>query len=131
MKSRNSRFRPVTPESMEKVAMDIMDWLEKQNMWFEVNILVNGQMWMSDKNGSYEERRTPKGTSYWVKPDIDIKRQLEYSNPDTISITFEGPLYHRINYEDYDFMLKMSEKFLDPYGLYFEQGHAWSMTAYA
>ena len=65
-----------------------------------------------------------------MEKNVDIKSRLEYSNPDTISMYFEGPLYHLINYEDYDFLNKLEKKFMEPYNLYFEQGYAWSATAY-
>lgn len=127
-----TKTKPVTPENMRALAEKMIDFFAKNEMWDAVNILVDNQMWQSDKSSkATEEKTTKKGTKYYVVPDIDIESHLEGSNPKTINITFEGPLYHKINYDDYDYIFKLTEKFLKPYGLYFEQYHAWSMAAFS
>ena len=128
-----NKKKPITPANMEKLAENLIDFFSSKDLFHDVCIYVNNQAWKSDKymdDKDLTEAYTAKGNKYYIKKNVDIKAQLEYSNPKTISITFEGPLYHVINYDDYDFVYKLSNKFLDPYGLYFEQGYAWSMAAY-
>ena len=124
-----------TKKSLEKTAFDIMDFLDKQDMWYEVCIYVNNKRFFSAGHGSNIENKTTKaetkkGTPYWIEENINVKEYLEYSNPNGISLSFEGPLYDKINYDDYDFVQKMTNKFLDKYNMYFDMGNAWNMSAW-
>lgn len=133
--AKTNKKTPITPESMEQLAKKLIDYFVKLEVYSDICIYVNGQAWTSDNFANADpeilEAFTDKGNKYYIRKNVDISKQLEYSNPETVSITFEGPLYHLINYDDYDFIYKLSTKFLDKYGLYFEQGHAWSMAAYS
>lgn len=122
--------KTVSPANMRELAEKMIDFLSKNEFWFQMIIYVDNEAWYSEPKNNTEKHFTKKGNDYYVKTDMDVKDYLEYNNPDTISLVFEGPLYHKINYEDYDYVSKLSEKFLKPYGLYFEQGYAWSITAY-
>lgn len=49
-------------------------------------------------------------------------------------MSFEGPLYHMINYGSYEdvsdnFLVEFNDLF-DEYGLYYELGDAWNLSAY-
>lgn len=59
------------------------------------------------------------------------ERGEPYGNEAVLSMTFEGPLYEALNYGEWggyreggavDFFANVGQK----YGLYFEQGYAWS-----
>lgn len=126
--------KPVTPKNMEKLAVDLMDYFYEHELWDGVIIYVNGNRYFSSGWGEdvakLEKRSTDRGTPYWVERDVDVNRYIEYNNPKTVTISFEGALYDMINYVDYDFTYKLGQKFLEEYGMYFEQGHAWNMAAY-
>lgn len=125
------KLRKITPEAMEKLAIRMIEYFDKQGYWYEMGIYVNNKRLASDNlKGTYTEHVTKGGVKYYVEEDVDIKKCIEYSNPETLTIYFEGPLYDKINYHDYDYLQKLDKKFLEPYGLYFEQGHAWNMSAY-
>lgn len=127
----SSKQLNITPENMKSTALQIIDFLSKNNLWKNVCIYVANEAWYSDPHPNSDEHKTNKNVTYFVKTDMDVIEYLgEYCNPETISMTFEGPLYHKINYNDYDFVQTLTKKFLDKYDLYFELGHAWSMTAY-
>lgn len=125
--------KKITPDNMKQLAFDIMDYLNTHDMWESCIIYVSNQRFLSKGWGSqydtYEKGITKKGTEYIIENDINVKDYLEYSNPDTISLAFEGLLYDVIN-ADLDYISKLDHKFLDKFGLYFELGHAWNMSAY-
>lgn len=123
--------KPITPENMRKIALKLIDHFSKTNCWFNMIIYVDNEAWYSDEHDNTEKLETVKGNAYYVKTNMDVTKYLEYNNPKTLSLVFEGPLYHIINYKDYDYLTKLSAKYLQDYGLYFEQGYAWSATAYS
>jgi hypothetical protein len=122
----------INASNMTKLALDIIDYLASKQLWDTCGIYVNNAFYCDKQyaNPSDEKMVTSKNTVYYKRDIDDIKAQLEFSNPETISLIFEGPLYSKINYDDFDFVEKLTHKFLDKYGLYFEQGYAWSMAAY-
>lgn len=126
-----AKKKSVTPANMRRLAEQLIDYFAEIECWYDMGIYVdNERLASSPRDYAYEQKTTAKGTVYYVEKDIDIASSMEYSNPKTISIFFEGPLYSKINYEDYDFLYKLDEKFLASYGLYFEQGHAWNAAAF-
>lgn len=66
---------------------------------------------------------------FYVTDNVTAKKYIEYANEDLITMSFEGPLYHEINYgngKTYDDLRTFFEK----RGLYFELGYAWSLATY-
>lgn len=126
-----TEIKPVTPANMRHLAEQLMDYFAEIECWYDMGIYVDNERWASSpRDSSCEQKTTAKGTVYYVEDGIDIASSMEYSNPETVSIFFEGPLYSKINYEDYGFLYELGEKFLTPYGLYFEQGYAWNAAAF-
>lgn len=124
------QVRKLTPEALENIAARMITFFNKNGYWCDSCIFVNGKRYSAYKHDGDKEVVLVDGAVYYEADDIDVRDVLgEYCNPDTISLVFEGPLYHKI-YEDYDFVLKLTEKFIASYGLYFELGYQWSMTAY-
>lgn len=124
------RKRDITPRNMRALAIQIMDYLNDIGYWNGTSILVDGQIWTSQSSGLTEYKsHTRHNTVYYIETDVDISSRLKYSNPDTINLIFEGELHQKIN-RDSDFISILSAQFLSPYGLYFEQGHSWSMSAF-
>lgn len=127
-------MKEITPESMYNLSLEIADYLKDQELWSGIHIYVANKCIKSEKDmfdrTDWVEKKTKDGTVYFEKEDVDVTEKIEYCNKDTITMTFEGILYSVINYDDMNFIYNMTEKFLDDYGLHFEQGHAWSMAAY-
>ena len=68
-----------------------------------------------------------------VLEDEDPHTYTEYAG-DILTMTFEGPLYEALNYGDYGgYQWKTEEELtaiFRKYGLYYELGNAWNLTAY-
>lgn len=60
---------------------------------------------------------------YWFDMGIYVDGERWSSN-------LVKPSDDAVNYDDYNLLFKLDKKFLNKYGLYFEQGYAWSMAAY-
>lgn len=117
----------------EKLAMEIIKYLNKHDMWFDVLIYANNKCFASNptKKDIYEEKKIGK-IVYYEREETDPKAYIEYANPKTITMSFEGPLYHAINYgtgRGHKTEEELSEIF-EKYGLYYEYGYAWSLSGY-
>lgn len=112
----------MTAKKIEKLKDDIIKLLQKNGMWIDVYIYCNGKCWgTSDKEA--------KHFRYDGEPFVfedDPHRVTEYAG-DILTMTFEGPLYDALNYgtgwED------LLQNLFGKYGLYFEFGNAWNLTA--
>lgn len=128
------KIKPVKSDDREakrRFVMRLIDWLESYGFWQDVAIYANGLKFASDRyNEDTEiiESTTRKGTIYYESRVPDPRKIVEYANPDLITMTFEGPLYNAINY-DSDAEKGLAELF-SRYGMYFEFGYAWSLSAY-
>ena len=115
----------------ESLAIDIYDWCKKHHLWSDITIYFDGKAFSSSYEwaGVYGKKIDEDLYQYENKNALDY---LEYANPDTLSMSFEGPLYSVINgyvsgcHKRTEELLKLFEK----YGYYFEQGHAWNLSAY-
>lgn len=115
---------------MRRVAEDFVDYLTKRRM-FESGIAIyaDGGRISCEKQTPDDIRcRTGRRNTYWFTPETDCP--CEMSNPDTLTATFEGAFNHALNYHDYQKTNEDLCKILKPYGLYYEQGYAWSFTLY-
>ena len=115
----------------ESLAIDIYNWCKKHNLWSDITIYFYGIALSS----SYE----------WAgicgkKIDEDLYQHenknpldcFEYANPNTLSMSFEGPLYHVLNgyVQGWTKLEAQFQKLFEKYGYYFEYGHAWNLSAY-
>lgn len=119
--------KSLTRERKLALACEIMDWLEANGLFEDVCIYVNGaRLVRSESDGA---ARTANGTGYSLEPGVDVTKILEYCNPGTLTMTFEGTLYADYNYggPSYDKLRAIAAK----YGLYPEQGYAWSLALYS
>ena len=123
----------------QKLMEEIIRYLYKRNLHEDVFLFANGKEYMCDC--SYLHYMTDKGEinpiehetykkKYYEICDRNPKDIDEYCNPDTVSMTFEGPFYHAYNgyalhnYSAYEDIEKIGKK----YGLYPSQGYAWSLS---
>lgn len=99
---------------IEELALKIKDFFIKNNLGLDTCIYYNNKC-IKDCTEVIE--------------NVKGSRCVEYANDETITITFEGALYHLVNYGSMSLMNKFS-KLLEKYGYYYELGYAWSMSLY-
>lgn len=129
----NKKTKPVNPENMRAMALSVIKYLDRHRMFYCVDIYAGG-MHYSDSKHPGQELRTDliKNLEIWAG-ECDMESQpCEYRNPETLTMTFEGPLYHAMNNglgRGYRTWTELDEIFAR-YGLYLELGHAWSLSCW-
>ena len=123
-------MKKVTPSEMTKLAFKIMEYLAKHDLWDYVIIYANGKRYLTpdyrqSKNAVVKKHKNIE----YVEESVNVQDYVKYSNPQTITIAFENTLYDIIN-DNIDYVSKFDKLFLDEYGLYFELGESWNMSAY-
>lgn len=122
--------KPITPTNMHRLMESILRVLYQSNAACMVNFYVNNKHFSTDEHDGYIRHDLRKDRIYWEDPiPNDVTKQIEYNNPETITMTFEGPLYHNINYGNGNLLEKI-DKLASTYGLYAELGYAWSLALY-
>lgn len=125
----------INAKTMMQLMEEIFQILHKQNADEMVNFYVNGKHFSTDKGeGFIEHQFLDKQTNttmcyYEDRHPCDVTKQIEYNNPETITMTFEGPMYHDVNYGSGK-ILEQIDKKAKKYGLYSELGYAWSLALY-
>lgn len=125
--------KPITPENMQKMAVRLIKLIDSLGMFHMINIYAGGKHYTSDynnKNPDMQEVKVESDTIYYVQDTNMDKIPVEYNNPKTLTMTFEGPLYDALNYDSTDKTMEKINKIFDEYGLYAEMGYAWSLAAY-
>jgi hypothetical protein len=98
----------------EQIVRDIVFFLVKNRLWSDVCIYYNNQ------------RLTPERG---LETNINVFDYVQYANPDTVTMTFEGSLYNELNgYNGSYNIYEQFEKLVHKHGYYFEFGHAWSLS---
>lgn len=127
----NARKHP-TKAQMRKMAFEVMQYLHDQDMWREVTLYVNGKAltpYQPINQNPVPIQHTKNGIAYY-EIDKDVASQVEYSNPDTLTMTFDGELYSAINDNPSGKTMADLDRIFGRYGLYGEQGYAWSLAAW-
>lgn len=122
----------ITPDNMREFALELIKTIHDNDMFEDVHVLVNDQMWTSNSHVSMDEytAHLENGVQFFVRNEpCDAQTHIEYCNPETVTLMFEGMLNHNINYGD-GYMLTKLDAIAKKYGLYAEQGHAWSLSFY-
>jgi hypothetical protein len=120
-------MRKLTKTNIEKLAMEIATFLEKNGIADSVSIYFNNKV-MRNK-GKYDDDYNY--ISKWeTTEDIDPHDYFEYAAYEHIlSMSFEGKLYEVLNYGPYIWEEQFNKLF-EKYGVYFELGDAWNLTCY-
>lgn len=117
---------------------ELMGYIVYNGLDQDVKAYANGHRY-STEAGDAGEDRPAICTQYRGKPvvfydegEFDVGEYVEYFNADTITLTFEGPLYTAYNgYDDDGYRVADDiDRILAKHGLYAEQGYAWSLAAY-
>ena len=123
--------KKLTPEQIEKMAVEVRKFLLDKQLWIDVTIYFNGKAFSTnDRSGERFAYNDPNDLI--VIEDADPKRCLEYTG-EILCMTFEGPLYECINGYSGAYGGKIVEglmKIFEKYGCYYEQGYAWSLALY-
>lgn len=115
----------------ESLAYDIYNWCKKNHLWGDNTIYFNGKAlsnlpeWGNDKGKQIAE-------DLYEYENKNVNDYFEYGNPYTVSMSFEGSLYHVLNGYTPGWIRKSTEfeKIFEKHGMYFEQGDAWNLSAY-
>lgn len=115
----------------ENLARDIYDWCIKHDLWGDNIIYFNGKAWSSSSEwGGIDGKKI--GDELYEYADKNPCDYFEYGNPDILSMSFEGPLNHVLN-AYVPGWVRLEEEFSNlfkKYGLYYEFGYSWSLSAY-
>ena len=116
----------------EALAKDIYNWCQKKGLWGDNIIYFNGKAWSSSKKWSGVQGK-PIGDDLYEYEDKNPRDYFEYVNdPNILSMSFEGPLNHVLNAYVRGWVKLENEfmKLFEKYGLYYEMGNAWNLSAY-
>ena len=115
----------------ESLAKDIYKWCKKKRLWGDNCIYFDGKAWASWSEWHGENGKKINENLYEYE-NKNPKDYFEYANPDTVSMSFEGPLNHVLTGYVYGWVKLESEfsKLFEKYGYYYELGYAWSLSAY-
>ena len=115
----------------KQLAIDIYEWCVKHDLWGDNTIYFDGGAWSNSKTWCGENGKKIAENLY----EYDNKNPrdyFEYANPDTLSMSFEGSLNRVLNGYFYGWV-RLEKQFSDlfqKYGLYYEMGHSWNLSAY-
>lgn len=116
----------------ESLAKDIYNWCQKKGLWGDNIIYFNGKAWSSSKEWNGVQGKSI-GDDLYEYEDKNPRDYFEYvNNPNILSMSFEGPLNHVLNAYVRGWVKLESEfmKLFEKYGLYYEMGNAWNLSAY-
>jgi len=119
-------MKKMTKQDIEKLAYEIMGFLTASKLDDGVSIYFNNKRIRHE----YDWKNPDVEPKLIIEEDMNPFDYFEYANHDHIlSMSFEGPLYHELNYN----FGKKYDKFQDifkKYGLYFELGNSWNLSAF-
>ena len=111
-----------------KVANEIREWLLAHDMWIDTRIYFDGHVYATDDPETRKEYYNDR--EHLIEFDDDPSRYVEYYSENGITMTFEGPLYELINYDDWSELYEEFCGLFRKHGLWFELGYAWSLATF-
>ena len=122
---KESPMKTLTTKKKETIIKGLIKLLEKEEVFLDVIIYYDNRRIFSETS---KQLALDKTFDLKVEENINVEDYIEYGNPDTITVSFEGPMYLAYN-ENPRFFEKI-DKFFKKYGLYVEQGYSWSLSCY-
>ena len=101
-----------------EIAKKIEAFMKKHDLLTDTRIYFNKKCWDYNSSGNKT-----------VLEDIVGSQFFHYANDDTISMSFEGGLYHVMNYGSWD-VREAFQDMLAEYDYYAELGNAWNLALY-
>jgi len=118
-----------TRANIEKLARELRKFLLDRDMWVDTTIYFNGKAFSTDDRHGRYCYNDPHNLI--VLENEDPRRITEYAG-DILTMTFEGPLYDALNYGEPSWRVEEELRAIfKKYGLYYELGNAWNLTAVA
>ena len=118
-------------DKMELLAMDIYKWCTKRHLWGDNCIYFNGKALASWDTWGQEVGKKI-GDKLYVYENKNPKDYFEWASQDTLSMSFEGPLYMVLN-AYVSGWAKLENEFIkvfEKHGCYYEMGHAWNLSVF-
>lgn len=118
-------------QEVEKIAVEILDFLVEHRMWVDVRIYFNGKVWSSYNKDTQTFHYNDKSKLY--EEEADPKEYFEFvADPHILSMSFEGAFYDVINGASVKAhkLQKQFENILSKHGLYYKLGNGWNLTLY-
>lgn len=117
----------LTEEQIEKLAVEIRQFLIEHGLWEDVDIYFNGKSFTTyDEETKKYYYNDPEHLI--VLEDEDPNEYFSYAAEDHIlSMTFTGPLY---NWMKRPQGLDKFNQIFTKYGLYYELGDSWNLSCY-
>ena len=114
-----------------RLAQDIYKFCIKKDLWGDNCIYFNGKAWASWESWN-EEKGKQIGDRLYEYDNKNPKDYFEFVNPNTISMSFEGPLYHVLNayVPGWTKLERQFNKIFEKHGCYYEMGHAWNLSVF-
>ncbi|WP_336786923.1 hypothetical protein [Paenibacillus sp. MMO-177] len=105
-------------KQMGEIATELRELLIKNGYWQYISIYFNDKRWSAkDDNQTIEE------------DGVNPRKYFEYANPETLSMSFEGGLYHALNYGIDGWKIQTElNKLFEKHRYYYELGHAWNLS---
>jgi|TARA_S200002703_G_C3608545_1_gene186873 hypothetical protein len=104
-----------------RVTQAISKWLVANDLHGEVHIYFNDRVYSFENDGKITRRSGIKGST-----------RFHYANDDTVSMSFEGPLYEVLNFY-HPRSGELHEQLTNlvwEHGFWFEKGNAWNLSLY-
>lgn len=118
----------VTKKEIDSLAKEIMDYLLQKDLAEGVFIYFNGKRMHSGYSHDGPSGRTV-GSGIVTEDGFCPLDYFEYANHRHIlSMSFEGPFYHSMNYNGYG--MDGFNSILARFGLYYEMGNAWNLSLF-
>ena len=125
-------MKKITKTDIERLANEIIEFLNKEELASDVSIYFNGNVMRSreDAKWNWNEGCYDHNIRWITEENVDPHNYFEYAAYEHIlSMSFEGGLYEVLNYSGGSKMDKFM-KIFEKYGLYYELGNAWNLTCY-
>ena len=107
-------------ERNQKLADELKNFLVKNEIGIDTRIYFNEMCYDFDSNGKVALLKDIKASDYF-----------DCANNNTISMSFEGPLYDILNYCSPYHLAKKFYNIFKKYDLFGEQGDSWNLVAYS
>ena len=114
----------------ESLAWDIYNWCKKHDLWGDNIIYFDGKAWSNDPEPWYGQLPRMIREDLYEFQDKNPLDFFEYANPETLSMSFEGPLYYVLNAYVPGWVPLEAEfcALFEKYGYYHELGNAWNLS---